>query len=151
MADEYFLSNTIGYLANDLSDDARFASLTDAEQTAVLPWVMDGLIRSDGIQGWIESLGQRSAETVAALRNLGADTHAVIVGEALGLFPGATSADPGHRLAAMNDWSDEDGRRYRELENRYLILVKADDLADNYIDLYIRPRPDDFPQTIDEL
>ena len=28
----------------------RFAGLTDAERTAVLPWVMDRLIRADGIQ-----------------------------------------------------------------------------------------------------
>jgi hypothetical protein len=50
VANEYFVSNTIGYLTDDLSDDTRFAGLTDAERTAVLPWVMDRLIRTDGIQ-----------------------------------------------------------------------------------------------------
>jgi hypothetical protein len=50
VANEYFVSNTIGYLIDDLSDDTRFAGLTDAERTAVLPWVIDRLIRADGIQ-----------------------------------------------------------------------------------------------------
>jgi Domain of unknown function (DUF4375) len=151
VTDEYFVSNTIGHLADDLSDDARFAHLTDAERTAVLAWVMDGTVRSDGVQGWIESYGLRSAEAVAALRDLGAFAHAVIVEEAFSLFPSSTSDDPDERLAAMNNWSAEDAHRWRELEDRYLALAKTDDLPDNYIAPYILARPDDFPQTIDEL
>jgi hypothetical protein len=151
VTDEYFVSNTLGFLADDLRDDDRFADLTDAERTAVLPWVMDGLIRSDGFQGWIEALGQRSAETVTALQDLGANVHAAIVEEALRLFPTAASDDPGGRLAAVNNWSTEDVDRWRELEGRYIALACDDDLADNYIAPYIQARPDDFPQTIDQL
>jgi uncharacterized protein DUF4375 len=151
VTDEYLVGNTIGYLADDLSDDARFADLTRAERTAVLSWVMDRLIRSDGIQSWIESLGQRSAEAVTALRDLGTNAHAMIVEEALRLFPTAAAGDPDGRLAAMSSWSAEDVSRWRELEGRYLALAHADDLADNYIAPYIRARPGDFPQTIDQL
>ena len=151
VTDEYFVSNTLGFLADDLCDEGRFADLTDAERTAVLPWVMDGLIRSDGFQGWIEALGQRSADTVAALRDLGADVHAAIVEEALRLLPTVALDDPGGRLAAVNNWSIEDVDRWRELERRYIALARADDLADNYIAPYIQARPGDFPQTIDQL
>lgn len=63
VTDEYFVSNTLGFLVDDLPDDDRFADLADAERTAALPWVMDEIIRCDGFQGWIEELGHRSAET----------------------------------------------------------------------------------------
>jgi hypothetical protein len=77
---------------------------------------MDGLIRSDGVQGWIESLGQRSADVVAALRDLDADVHALIIEEALRLFPTSGLGDPNERLAAMNNWSGENPDRWSELE-----------------------------------
>jgi hypothetical protein len=151
VTDEYFIDNSIGFLTDDLRDDTRYAHLTAAERTAVLPWVMDRLIRSDGIQGWIEAFGQRSADTVAALRDLGANAHAAIAEEAFGLFPTAAADDPGKRLGAMTSWPADDVGRYRELEDSYITLAQADDLAGNYIAPYILARPDDFPQTIDQL
>jgi hypothetical protein len=151
VTDEYFIDNGIGFLSDDLGDDGRFGNLTDAERTAVLPWVMDRLIRCDGIQGWIEALGQRSADAVAALRDLGANAHVAIAEEAFRLFPTAAADDADERLAAMTSWAAEDVGRYKELERRYITLTQADDLADNYIAPYILARPDDFPQTIDQL
>lgn len=88
---------------------------------------------------------------MTALRDLDANVHAAIVEEALKLFPTAASDDPGGRLAAMNNWSIENVDRWRELEGRYIALARGDDLADNYIGPYIQARPDDFPQTIDQL
>lgn len=99
----------------------------------------------------IEALGQRSAETVAALRDL---RRGRARGDRRGgaqAIPPAASDDQGGRLAAMNNWSTEDVDRRREPERGYIVLARGDDLADNYIAPYIQARPGDFPQTIDQL
>jgi Domain of unknown function (DUF4375) len=149
--DDYLVSNTIGFLVDDLGDDARYGVLADVERAAVLSWVLDGLIRGDGIQGWIESLGQRSDDAVAALRTLGAQAHAALLARALALFPSRASSDAETRLSSMGSWTTEDVDDWRELEEQYLDLIKDDDLIDNYFRPFILAHPDAFPQTVEEL
>jgi len=125
--------------------------LADVERAAVLSWVLDGLIRGDGIQGWIESLGQRSDDAVAALRTLGAQAHAALLARAFALFPTRASSDAETRLSSMGSWTTEDVDDWRELEEQYLDLIKDDDLIDNYLRPFILAHPDAFPQTVEEL
>ena len=75
--DDYYVCNAVGHLVEDLNSDEQYMLLTEAQRTAVLLWVLDGLVRGDGVEGWIESLGQRSDDAVAALYRVGAAPHAV--------------------------------------------------------------------------
>jgi hypothetical protein len=112
---------------------------------------MDGLIRGDGEQGWIESLGQRSDDAVAALRTVGPIAQAAILEQAFQLFPRLAEGDADGRLAAMDAWPPSEQRTGRDLEDRYLEKVKADDLIDNYVRPYVETHPKEFPQTVDDI
>ena len=149
--DDYFVSNAVGFLAEDLGDDDRYMSLSDAQKAAALIWVMDGLVRTNGIEGWLESLGQRSDDAVAALRTLGATAHADIFDEALHLYPTRSASDAESRLAATDGWSSTDVQVWREVEDRFLRAIKADDLIDNYVRPYVESRTEEFPQTVDDI
>jgi Domain of unknown function (DUF4375) len=149
--DDYFVSNAVGYLIEDLGDDERYAMMSDAQRTAALVWVLDGLIRGDGVEGWIESLGQRSDDAVAALRTLGASAQAAILDQAFQLYPTRAESDAEGRLAAVDAWSSSELHAWRDLEDRYLEVIKADDLIDNYVRPYIEARPEEFPQTVDDI
>lgn len=149
--DDCFVSNTVGFLSEDLSDDDRYILLSDAQKAAALIWVMDGLVRTNGIEGWIESLGQRSDDAVAALRALGATAHAEIFEQAVRLFPTRSASDADGRLTAVDGWSPTDVQVWREVEDRFLSAIAADDLIDNYVRPYVESRTEEFPQTVDDL
>jgi hypothetical protein len=149
--DDYYVSNTTGYLVEDLYSDERYTLLTEAQRTATLLWELDGIIRGDGIEGWIASLGQRSDDAVAALHRVGAVSHAVALEPAFALFPTKTFPDTDDRLSATRTWTDDQARVCRSAEDAYLSKVKDDDLIDNYVRPFIAHRPEDFPQSVEDL
>lgn len=100
--DDDFLSNAVGYIIEDLGDDEPYALMSDAQRIAVFVWVMDGLIRGDGIEGWIESLGRRSGDAVAALRTLGTSAQAAVLDQAFQLYPTRAESDADGRLAPVD-------------------------------------------------
>ena len=135
----------------DLGDDAGYATLTEAERTAVLVWVLDSSVRGGGVQGWIEGYGPRSTDVVAALRLLGAAVHAELFEENVSLYPTREAADEDERLSCVDAWTQETDARSRDLEARLLQAMKADDLIDVYVRPFIEARPEEFPQTVNDL
>jgi hypothetical protein len=149
--EDYYVSNAVGYLVEDLNSTDAYESLTEAQRAAALVWVLDGLVRGNGIEGCIESLGQRSDDAVGALRMVGAVAHAAPFERAVALFPTRTLGDADSRLSAMAAWTADQTHAWREAEREFLAKAKQDDLIDNYVRPFIANRPTDFPQTVDDL
>jgi hypothetical protein len=149
--DDYYVSNSVGYLVPDLDSEDAYQSLSDAQQVATLVWVLDGIVRGNGVEGWIESLGQRSDDAVAALRRIGAHAHAAPFERAVALFPTRNLGDADSRLSAVESWDPAQVRSWREAEDAFLAEAKDDDLIENYVRPYIARHPKDFPQTVDDL
>ncbi len=149
--DDYFVSNAVGHLVYDLDSDERYALLTQGQRTAALLWVLDSLIRGDGIEGWIESLGHRSDDALAALRAVGAGAHAAHLERAFALFPTRRLNDAEARLSAANSWTPDQVRSWRRAEDAYLTAVTTDDLIDNYVRPFIASHPHDFPPSVEDL
>jgi 3-methyladenine DNA glycosylase AlkC len=148
--EDYYVQNAVGHLVDDLNDDASYELLSEPERWAALAWVANGLIACDGIEGWIESLGQRSDDLVHGLREVDAWRHAAIVESASELFATRNAPDADARLAAMHAWSAAEESRCRGLEREFFALCKRDPL-DPYLRRYIATHRGEFPMTVDDL
>ncbi len=152
--DDYFVENTLGWLARDLDDDDGYDSLTEAERTATLVWVLDQTLRSGGIEGWVTGHGPRSDDAVAALRAVGAGSHADALEPGLLLYTDRAAADPEARLGSTETGetgATVDTDAARSAESAYLTLTRRDDVVERYVRPFIVQRPKDFPQDVDDL
>ncbi|WP_377639622.1 hypothetical protein [Oryzobacter terrae] len=157
--DDYFVENTLGWLARDLDDDDGYDSLTEPERTATLAWVLDRTLRSRGIVGWVTGHGPRSDDALAALRAVGAGAHADALEPGLQAYPDRADPDPEARFGpAEGEGTGEagaatpvDSEAAHRAESAYLALTRRDDVVERHVRPFIEQRPKDFPQDVDDL
>ena len=158
--DDYFVENTLGWLARDIDDEDGYDSLTEAERTATLAWVLDQTLRSGGIEAWVTGHGPRSDDALAALREVGAGRHADALEPGLRLYGDRADPDPEARLGSAEateaSGSSEaatpvDTAAARRAEAAYLALTRRDDVVERHVRPFIVARPKDFPQDVDDL
>ena len=148
---DYYVSNAVGYLLDDLYPDDRYAQLSDVERAAILVWVLDGRIRIDGLGGWVESDGPRTADALVALQTVGAVAYSALLVEAFALLPTKTAGDADERLSGMDSWTTEESRAWCNAEDAHFALLRQDDLIDNYLRPFVASHPEDFPISVEGL
>ena len=149
--DDYFVENTLGWLARDIDDDDGYDSLSEAERTATLAWLFDQTLRDGGLERWVTRHGPRSDDALAALRAVGADGHADAIEPGLLLYADRAAADPDSRLGTGDEGTAVDTEAARRAESAYLALTRRDDVVERHVRPFIVERPKDFPQDVDDL
>lgn len=149
--DDYFVENTLGWLARDLDDEDGYDSLTEAERTATLAWVVDQTLRSGGLDAWVTAHGPRSDDALAALRAVGAQAHADALEPGLLGYADRADANPEARLGTDETRTAADVEAGRRAESAYLAATRRDDVVERHVRPFIEQRPKDFPQDVDDL
>lgn len=120
-----------------------FAGLSEAEQTV---YCIDGLEREVNNGGFaqffLNSAGDQSRETVAALRRVGAEHTARLVERAMAPFgPEGPSPNPDERAAQLERIGDGAAALWYELDDAF--FEYKDDLT-GLLRSYVRSRRDQF-------
>ena len=149
--DEYLVQRAVECLLEDLDDDAAFGRLTPEERAAALAWVLAGLVSNGGLEAWVESLGQRTPDAVVGLRLLGADAYAALVEQVARLYPTAGAPDADSRLSAMDAWGEREVSQLHQLTRQFFELQQAHDLEEQFVALFVRAHPRQFPLRVEDL
>jgi hypothetical protein len=54
-------------------------------------------------------------------------------------------------LSVIRSWTADQVRIWRNAEDEYLSKTTVDDLIENYVRPFIANRPEDFPQSVEDL